>query len=79
MPDYDLGKVEGEDGSDATVTVDSNLSSTSTNPVQNKVIKSALDGKQGISTLETAIKQIIYGSSYNTSAEAKFNYAIINT
>lgn len=77
MPDYDLGKVEGEDGSDATVTVDSNLSSTSTNPVQNKVIKSALDGKQGISTLETAIKQIIYGSSYNTSAEAKFNYAII--
>ena len=33
------------DGSDASVTVDSSLSSTSTNPVQNKVIKGALDGK----------------------------------
>ena len=33
------------DGSDASVTVDSALSSSSTNPVQNKVIKGALDGK----------------------------------
>jgi len=33
------------DGSDASVTVDSSLSSTSTNPVQNKVIDSALSGK----------------------------------
>ena len=33
------------DGSDASVTVDSSLSSTSTNPVQNKVINSALNGK----------------------------------
>ena len=32
-------------GSDASVTVDNSLSSTSTNPVQNKVIKGALDGK----------------------------------
>lgn len=31
------------DGSDATVTIDATLSSSSTNPVQNKVIKSALD------------------------------------
>ena len=77
MPDYDLGKVVGKDGSDATVTVDSAISSTSTNPLQNKVIKNALDGKQGISTLEPAIKRILYGSDYNTSAEAKFNYAII--
>lgn len=36
---------QGPAGSDATVTVDSTLSDTSTNPVQNKVIKSALDGK----------------------------------
>lgn len=34
----------GDTGGTA-VTVDSDLSSTSTNPVQNKVIKSALDGK----------------------------------
>ena len=33
------------DGNDASVTVDSSLSSTSVNPVQNKVINSALDGK----------------------------------
>lgn len=32
-------------GGGSSVTVDSALSSTSTNPVQNKVIKSALDGK----------------------------------
>ena len=32
----------------ATVTVDSELSSTSTNPVQNKVVKEALDTKQDI-------------------------------
>lgn len=33
-------------GSDATVTVDSSLSTTSTNPVQNQVITNALNGKQ---------------------------------
>lgn len=32
-------------GGGSAITVDSDLSSTSTNPVQNKVIKSALDGK----------------------------------
>lgn len=32
-------------GSDASVTIDSALSSSSTNPVQNKIIKSALDNK----------------------------------
>ena len=35
----------------AVVTVDSELSSTSTNPVQNKVINSALDGKAAASDL----------------------------
>lgn len=38
--------VKIEAGSDGTVTVDSALSSTSENPVQNKVVKAALDGKQ---------------------------------
>lgn len=32
---------------DTIITVDSTLSTTSTNPVQNKVVKEALDGKQG--------------------------------
>ena len=37
---------------DQQLTVDSLLSSTSTNPVQNKVIKAALDGKQASLTTE---------------------------
>ena len=40
------------DGKQATMTVDSALSSTSTNPVQNKVVNTALAGKQA--TLTTA-------------------------
>ena len=35
----------GNKGGSVTITIDSALSSTSTNPVQNKVIKAALDGK----------------------------------
>ena len=35
----------GKDGKDGNVTVDTALSATSTNPVQNRVIKEALDGK----------------------------------
>lgn len=38
----------------STITVDSSLSSTSTNPVQNKVVNSALAGK--LSTTGTAAK-----------------------
>lgn len=41
---------KGDPGSDATVTVDSALSSTSTNPVQNKVINAALAQKQAALT-----------------------------
>ena len=37
----------------ATVTVDSELSPTSTNPVQNKVVKQALDAKQDIMQFST--------------------------
>lgn len=37
------------------VTVDSTLSSTSTNPVQNKVIKQALDQKQNTLTIDSAM------------------------
>ena len=43
----------GKDGKDGNVTVDTALSATSTNPVQNKVIKEALDGKLGKN--ETAV------------------------
>ena len=47
----------GKDGKDSNVTVDTALSATSTNPVQNKVIKAALDGKLGKNeTAAAAIK-----------------------
>lgn len=42
-------------GSGGSVTVDSTISSTSTNPVQNKVIYSALQGKQNTLTAGTGI------------------------
>ena len=41
-PYYTVAR-QGANGSDATVIVDSSLSDTSTNPVQNKVVKAALD------------------------------------
>lgn len=42
-------KLSGKADSGHTHTIDSSLSSTSTNPVQNKVVKSALDGKANTS------------------------------
>ena len=44
--------------SDAIPSVDSSLSSTSTNPVQNKVITNALSGKQSTLVSGTNIKTI---------------------
>lgn len=45
MSANDKKKLDGiADGANKTI-IDSSLSTTSTNPVQNKVIKSALDGK----------------------------------
>lgn len=52
----------GEKGADGGIDIDTALSDTSTNPVQNKVIKSALDGyvKQG-----TATNLISYSNEFN--------------
>lgn len=50
--DYDVGWVTAQGG----VTVDSALSSTSENPVQNKVIDSALGGKQDAITAGTGLE-----------------------
>lgn len=46
-------KLEGIANGATNVSVDSALSSTSTNPVQNKVVKAALDGKQATMTAIT--------------------------
>lgn len=47
LPNPPSVNIKGKDGADGGVTVDTELSSTSTNPVQNKVIYSALDNKLG--------------------------------
>ena len=53
----------GKDGKDGGVTVDAALFATSTNPVQNKVIKAALDGKLGKN--ETAARATQDGAGNN--------------
>lgn len=47
----------GTPGADGGVTVDAEISSTSTNPVQNKVIKGALDAKANLNKLNTFSKE----------------------
>lgn len=42
---HNFDVMDGEDGEGSSITVDSALSDSSTNPVQNKVVKKALDGK----------------------------------
>ena len=54
-------------GSDASVTVDSGLSSSSTNPVQNKVIKGALDNKADSSDVPTKTSDLTNDSGFLTS------------
>lgn len=44
---------KGKDGADGGVTVDDTLSATSTNPVQNKVIKAALDNRAALDDVNT--------------------------
>lgn len=57
------------DGAGASITVDDELSSTSTNPVQNKVINSALSAKADSSDIMTGLTEMSYGES---NAWAKF-------
>ncbi|WP_444349272.1 hypothetical protein [Phascolarctobacterium succinatutens] len=47
----------GGGGGGANITVDAELSTTSTNPVQNKVIKGALDDKANLNKLNTFSKE----------------------
>lgn len=49
---------KGKDGADGGVTVDEELSDTSLNPVQNKVIKAALDGKLNTTDTATAAQKL---------------------
>lgn len=45
LPNPPSVNIKGKDGADGVVTVDDTLSDTSTNPVQNKVVKVALDNR----------------------------------
>lgn len=49
----------GEDGADGGIIVDTALSDTSTNPVQNKVIKAALDNKLSTTGTAAAAQKIV--------------------
>lgn len=59
----------------ASVTVDSSLSSTSTNPVQNKVVKAALDAKQDRMTIDSALSATsanpVQNKAVKTALDAK--------
>lgn len=55
-----------KDGSDATITIDSALSSTSQNPVQNKVINSALNAKADSSDIPTKTSDLTNDSGFIT-------------
>ena len=65
---------QGPAGSNATVTVDSALSSTSTNPVQNKVVTAALDGKAASSHTHSTI----VGSYTHYGGKQNPNYFGVN-
>ncbi len=45
LPNPPSVNIKGKDGADGGVTVDENLSATSTNPVQNRAVKAALDNR----------------------------------
>lgn len=55
-----------KDGSDAGITIDSALSATSENPVQNKVINSALNAKANSSDIPTKTSDLTNDSGFIT-------------
>ena len=59
----------------SSITVDSELSATSTNPVQNKVIKSALDAKLSAPDDGAAYKQLVTDGNGNTQWEDRLVYS----
>lgn len=61
-----LSKIFGGSGGGGSITVDAELSTTSTNPVQNKAIAAALTGKVSVSQgTANAGKFLIVGSDGN--------------
>lgn len=77
MSAADKAKLDGVAAGSNHVTVDAELSTTSTNPVQNKVIKSALDGKSN--TDHTHDDRYYTESEINTKLNAKANSSHTHT
>lgn len=77
MSAADKTKLDGIAAGSNHVTVDSTLSANSTNPVQNKVIKSALDGKSNIG--HTHDDRYYTESEINTKLNAKANSSHTHT
>ena len=71
MSAADKAKLDGVASGSNHVTVDAELSTTSTNPVQNKVIKSALDGKSN--TGHTHDDRYYTETEVNTKLDGKSN------
>ena len=72
----DLGTISGGGGS---VTVDSQLSTTSTNPVQNSVITTALNGKVGSSTITSIVSLTEAAYTALATKDASTLYVIIES
>lgn len=53
------------------ITIDSELSPTSENPVQNKVITAALALKAAITDIPTKVSQLLNDSGYQTAAQVQ--------
>lgn len=77
MSAADKAKLDGVASGSNHVAVDAELSTTSTNPVQNKVIKSALDGKSN--TGHTHDDRYYTESEINTKLNAKANSSHTHT
>lgn len=72
----DLGTISGGGGS---VTVDSQLSTTSTNPVQNSVITTALNGKVGSSTITSIVSLTEAAYTALATKDASTLYVIVES
>lgn len=70
----------GKDGKDGGVTVDAELSNTSTNPIQNKVVKTAIDTVTA--SIPTKVSTLENDANYLTEHQSLAGYAktsVVNT
>lgn len=76
LPNPPSVNIKGKDGADGGVTVDAALSDSSTNPVQNKVIKGALDDKANLNKNNTFSKDNYFQKGISLIAYRDLDSAI---